>query len=1044
MDAHRWQQVEAVFHAARARPAAERAAFVRTQCGDDEALRREVESLLAQEPSRTAFLDAPAGVDVTGADRRTGAGRSPAPEPGDRLGGYTLLERLGEGGMGTVYRARDEKLRRDVAIKMLPPDVAHDRDRLARFEREARLLAALNHPNIGAIYGLEYGHVQSAREAAMRGPGADGARRELEEAGNDAAPVPFLVLELVPGESLADRLARGALPMATATAYARQIADALDAAHERGIIHRDLKPANITVTPDGVLKVLDFGLAKDTSPRATAQPTAPVGAARDTAHAGPDTQAGESTLLPASLVTRPHVVMGTAAYMSPEQARGLTVDKRTDIWAFGCVVYEMLTGRSAFGRDTVTDTLAAIVEREPDWAALPADAPSTLLRLVRRCLAKDPRNRVRDIGDVRLELSDAEPPEADSQARAEASPRPRTLAVAATLVGAVALMGFGALAGRSWNSGQQSAHSATFSLGSIERITDDSGISRMPAFSPDGKLLAYASDRSGEHNLDIWVQQATGGTPLRLTTDAADDYAPSFSPDGSQIVFRSDRGGGGAYIVPSLGGPARLLVAEGRDPKMSPDGTMLAYWIGNTRGVVEGAPLAAPNQSFVVPLSGGTPHRLLPDLESVVTPVWSPDGHSVLVLARQSDPGVSTPRESRPLGGETIDWWWTTLDSRSPVRTGVLTALGESLPTKPEAWTQSGVVFATDKGLWRVQLSATTGQLLQAPTLLTFGAGRYSEPAQAPNGDIAFVVASGERAIERVPLALGSPAPVERLYVDAQNRTLRASTSRDGTRIAFERLVNGKWEVWTKDLRTGAQVLLTTVESAMQTNPVYSPDGTRVAFTVVPTQQLAGRSAIAARGIVVDTAGGVPKTVCEDCTLHGLLSDSRYVLAEITGNRALRLYDVDDGTFRVIAETADNELDRPHVSPDERWLAFRFGVESYVARFSPGQPPPRNEWQLIDEPTMSGRPMGWSQRSDMVYLLLDTDGFRCVYGQAIDPATGRLKGRPTDVFHFHDRQPLAPGLSTSFGDAVSALGFTYEAAHTRSDIWRLKPGDPRP
>ena len=267
---------------------------------------------------------------------------------------------LGAGGMGEVYRARDTKLGRDVAIKVVADVFLSDPERLARFEREARVLATLNHPHIGAIYGVEE---------------ADGVRG--------------LVLELVEGATLAERLASGPLPIQEALTVARQIADALEAAHEKGIIHRDLKPANIKITPDGTVKVLDFGLAKvfatEESGSDVSQMPTPIAIER----------------------TREGVIAGTAAYMSPEQARGKAVDKRTDIWAFGCVLYEMLTARPAFRGETVSDTIAAILEREPDWSALPAQTPPSIRRLLQRCLEKDPKRRLRDIGDARLEIEEA-------------------------------------------------------------------------------------------------------------------------------------------------------------------------------------------------------------------------------------------------------------------------------------------------------------------------------------------------------------------------------------------------------------------------------------------------------------------------------------------------------------------------------------------------------------------------------------------------------------------------------------------------------------
>jgi eukaryotic-like serine/threonine-protein kinase len=351
MTADEWRRIEAVYQAALAVPEPARAAYLAEACADDATLRREVKSLLAALSAAThgAFLETPAL--AVAAELTT---KRPEVQPlnsGQHVGNYQVLEPLGAGAMGEVYRARDTKLGRDVALKLLPSALAADRDRLARFEREARVLAALNHPNIGAIYGIEDGPTASDGNAA-----------------------PVLVLELVPGQTLAERIARGPLPVSTALGYACQMAEALDAAHEKGIVHRDLKPANIKVTPDGVVKILDFGLAKAVEPA--------VGLGLDAS--------GEGLASPTVTVagTRPGVVLGTAAYMSPEQARGQLVDKRTDIWAFGCVLFEMLTGRAAFARGTLTDTLTAILEHEPDWQALPAGGSPAAEQLLRRSWTK--------------------------------------------------------------------------------------------------------------------------------------------------------------------------------------------------------------------------------------------------------------------------------------------------------------------------------------------------------------------------------------------------------------------------------------------------------------------------------------------------------------------------------------------------------------------------------------------------------------------------------------------------------------------------------
>jgi Tol biopolymer transport system component len=864
--------------------------------------------------------------------------------------------------MGEVYRACDVRLARDVAIKILPRTFTGDSDRLARFEREARVLASLNHPHIGAIYGLE-------------------------ESGGTRA----LVLELVEGDTLEERIARG-LPQKEALAIARQIGDALDAAHEKGIVHRDLKPSNIKITPDGTVKVLDFGLAKLTS-----EERAP-----DMSQSPTLTVAG----------TREGVILGTVAYMSPEQARGRAVDKRTDIWAFGCVVYEMLTGRRAFGRETVSDTLAAILEREPDYSALPRSLPVAGGRLLRRCLAKDPRQRLRDIGDAELAVLDGESP--DSSGRPTRRQWPLAFALVTMSVMAAALV----LTWLYWP--RTSSAEAVSERGSLERVTYDSGVTRMPRFAPDGRLLVFASDRAGQNNLDIWVQQVSGGAPHRLTDDPADDSMPQFSPDGNQIVFRSERGGGGIYIVPALGGTARLIAPDGRGPRFSPDGTRISYWTGSSRSGASGVGAAA----FVVPMAGGAPVRLLSDFANAREPVWSPDGRSVVILAR---------RDSTSRIEEALDWWWVSLAGGSPVKTGVLDLPGlRAAEAAPEDWTASGVLFSDGTNLWSIPISESSGTITRGPTQLTFGTGRYADSSMAHDGTLAFAALTEERVIERVQLEDHQPKNVARLYSDGQGNARRASTTLDGSMVAFERNLQSRSEIWLKNLRTGQQTMLLSVDAPGATYATISQDGARVAYTVPDSA-----AATSGRGFVVETSGGLPKQICERCGLRGFLRDSRRVLAETSDGKMIRLYDIASGASQTVISATRGGLDRPHVSPDDRWIAFRQTDKTFVTRFTPDQPPEQEEWARVEEPTTTGRPMGWSPQSDVVYLLLDTDGFRCVYGQRTDTRSGALQGTPYPVVHFHGNDVVAAGVSTSFGNAVSTEGFVYEAVKVRSDIWKL-------
>ncbi len=444
MTPERWRKVEEIVHSALSRVESERIAFLDHACGGDASLRREVESLLAQQASTGDFLESPAVADparMIGEDDLSML-------TGRRLGPYQVHERIGAGGMGEVYRARDTKLGRDVAIKILPSLFTSDPGRLARFEREARVLASLNHPHVGAIYGLE---------------DADGVRA--------------LVLELVNGETLADRIARGPIALTDALTIAQQIVDALDAAHEKGIIHRDLKPANIKMTPDGSVKVLDFGLAKaassDAAPADLTQSTPTVGG------------------------TREGIILGTAPYMSPEQARGLSVDKRTDIWAFGCVLYEMLTGATTFRGDTVSDTIATILEREPNWKALPSTTPTPIRKLLRRCLEKDRKRRLDSATAARLEIEDAlAAPDAETVA---AAPSRRAAPVAIVALAGIALVALIAL-WAPWRAATEPPRTVRFDVYAPVGATIVPG----QPLSPDGRTLAFVASTEGPPM--IWVR----------------------------------------------------------------------------------------------------------------------------------------------------------------------------------------------------------------------------------------------------------------------------------------------------------------------------------------------------------------------------------------------------------------------------------------------------------------------------------------------------------------------------------------------------------
>ncbi len=480
MDAERFRQVEELFLCALALEPVSRQAYLDRKCGQDTELRHEVESLLAHRTQAGDFLE-PADEAVT----------ETIPS-GEQFGSYRILSPLGAGGMGEVYRAHDSKLGRDVAIKTLPREFAHDPERLARFRREARTLASLNHPSIAAIYGLE-----------------------------ESQGATFLVLELVEGETL-----HGPLPIPKVLDYARQITEGLQAAHEKGIVHRDLKPANIKVTPQGRAKILDFGLAKA------------VWGGNDVANLSqPSSAAGSETMAG-------HIV-GSPPYMSPEQARDGDVDRRTDIWAFGCVLFELLTGNRAFRGDTIEATMQAVLEREPDWSALPPKTPPRIAAVLKQCLQKNVDLRLQSIDDARQVIEKVQ------------KGRNHWAITSAAAAGVSVLAAGAAL----WMRGP--APPAT--RDQWVQLTNFQDSVTQPALSPDGRMLAFVRGPQSYYGPgQIWVKILPNGEPKQLTHDDYAKMRPVFSPDGSRLAYTAGdpEQTRGTWTVPVLGGEPRRWLAN--------------------------------------------------------------------------------------------------------------------------------------------------------------------------------------------------------------------------------------------------------------------------------------------------------------------------------------------------------------------------------------------------------------------------------------------------------------------------------------------------
>jgi eukaryotic-like serine/threonine-protein kinase len=744
MDSERWRRIVELFHAALERAPEKRHAFLESVCRDDVDLRLEVESLLAhREQAGSNFLETPAlpnpdtpqaGVAVVGR----------------QLGPYRILSPLGAGGMGEVYRAHDSKLGRDVAIKMLPPEFAHDPERLARFRREARALATLNHPNIAAIYGLE-----------------------------ESNQMDCLVLELVEGETLAKCIQQtGPLPVHTALNYALQIAEALESAHSKGIIHRDLKPANVKVTPESRVKVLDFGLAKavwggEDAPKPPALATATMSA----------TLAGH--------------ILGTPAYMSPEQACGRQVDKRTDIWAFGCLLYELLAGKRAFSGGTLPEITVAILQQEPAWQALPPKTPAKIRELLRQCLEKDADRRIQDIATARRVMEEVIAPSQGVK---------RWQLIAAAVLGLAVIAGAAVWLFRP---------DRVPSRGDYLQLTNFPDSVAQPALSPDGRMITFIRGFStflapGE----IYVKMLPSGEPVQLTHDDLPKMSPVFSPDGSRIAYTALTGrfNWDTWVVPVLGGPPQR-------------------WLPNASGLI----WAAPQHVLFSEIKSGEHMALVSSLESraesrdVYVPLHergmahrsslSPDGKWILLV--EMDNGEWLPCRVVPFNGG------------SP---GQRVGLPDA-PCTNAAWSPDGrwIYLSLHAGdnfhIWRQRFP--DGQ----PEQITSGPTEEEGIAFAPDGrSLITSVGLRQRTVSVHNLSGDRQISVE-------GYAYMPTLSPDGKRLYYRVLKGGTSpflgasELWVADIESGHNELL--LPGFAVTSYSISQDGRRVVFSALDS---AGKS----------------------------------------------------------------------------------------------------------------------------------------------------------------------------------------------------------
>jgi eukaryotic-like serine/threonine-protein kinase len=829
LDFSQWPGADDILDAALALPAEQRVPYVRRSVTDPE-LQRVLEAVLAEDVQADPFL-APAGAwsgPLGGELQREAADTPPALAPGFSVEHYEVVEAIGRGGMGEVYRARDMRLGREVALKVLPLRYAQDAERQARFKREARVLASLNHPGIAGIYGVA-----------------------------EATNVEALVLELVEGPTLAEVIRGGPLPLDHVLAMGRQIVDALAVAHARGILHRDLKPANIKIAPPATVKILDFGLARVLA--SEDQPGVPVDVTHPSAN----------------------VLLGTASYMSPEQARGRTVDERADIWAFGCVLFEMLTGTRAFPGESVTDVLAGVIEREPAFSLLPATTPESVRRLLRRCLDKNPDRRLGFIGDARLELDDATTPALEVP---ESAPRSSRLVT----ILALALALLGGAAGAAWYFAPRAVPLQVSRLVMPLPAGDApvTGFQPMPALAPDGRTVVYRARRAGTTQLFRRDLNALDATPIAGTDDAT---SPFFSPDGQWLAFDAD----GVLKRVAIGGGIPVVVAN------TPGGVTGA-WLDDDTIVF------ATNTTRVlqrVPASGGTPEP--------VTALDAGRGDTLHLLP-QALPG-----------GRRVLFTVVTGATRHvavlDLQSGGVQIVGEGSHAR---YLAGGVlVFARDGTFWAARFDPerlTVGGAVPLEERVAHTDNTVFHYATAASGALVYLPPQSAGSRQRLAWfdRAGRETPVNvepRPYV-------RVALSPDDQRLALALDESGNQDIWIADPSRNTMSRLT-FEPTIETMPTWSPDGRYVAF----------RSEREGPGVFRRAASGTgtaERLTATDGPIHSPYSwtpDGKSLLLAVFRSfrhQAIARVTPPDTTVEILLDGDFAQLD-PHVSPDGRWMAYQ-------------------------------------------------------------------------------------------------------------------------
>lgn len=981
MNDRHWENLKEIFHAVIALPVNERSVYLDNVCNGDVGLRAAVESLLKSHEETDNFVDEAAyefAAEMLAHDHEL--------RPGQSIAHYKITSVLGEGGMGKVYLAQDAKLDRKVALKILSAALAANTDRMRRFTHEAKTAAALQHPNVAQIYEVgEHDHIH------------------------------YIVMEYVPGETLRQLLTRKRLDFKRAIDYAAQAASALAAAHKQGIIHRDIKPENLIVTTAGLVKVLDFGLAKLVEKERNVSGVSELTTMRVPSNRNE---------------TLPGVIMGTVSYMSPEQARADKLDHRTDIFSLGVVLYEIVSGERPFQGKSVIDTLHAIINQEPPPVTeLNSQLPPELADILGKALTKEPAERYQHAGDFELDLRRLKKA---IESNSLISTRSRALHVGvgkgkafrpwSVIAGAAVIV---AVAVAAWMLGHSTrpGKATTLENLTLTPLTIDPGYEGEPTFSSDGQTIAYVSDRTG--NFEIFLKQISGGPDINITNNPGDDVQPSFSPDGKQIAFVSTRTsssnllypgvdysllGGDIWVMPALGGSARRIAESGNFPSWSSDGSTIIY----TRGTAWFQP-----KMRRVTAQGGEPQDIPitfkadePPQPFWLYPSYSSDnrwiafeaGPNIFVVNAEGGEARRLARGKRPV--------WSA-DSRAIIYSN--TEAGKNL------------------SLWQIPFSLADGTTEGPAEALTVGRGRDIQAAVSHDGKmIAFAAQELAFNVEMLPFdaeqgrQMGAPQPI----TSGNNSIYFLSFSPDGRSIVFENHLGQSGHIWRADIGS-LPIQLTSDPKFTDSAPDWSPDGQTIAFIrrvadeTQPTQQ------VAASLWLMAADGANPHLLIENATNPQWLPDGRSILygSIVDGRTQLFIFDLTTKSARRVT----NEVGTVPISafsPDGQWLVHQSNASGNIDLRA--VPLAGGESRFVVSTTHQDYHPFVSPSGKWLYFQLDHKNIYRVPG----PAQNWRKGEPEKVTNFPESGLFLEDPQIS-RDGRQLL---YSRGRITADIWIMNLG----